>query len=103
MLNFCTIVDGQNGSTETVNRNRPDRTGMGREHGDPLPKKTDQENCRHSRPTELDPPTDKNEESSPVATSVVFSFTYKNSLKFKSVGYVNTLPMNLKALWDAYA
>ena len=63
MLNFCTIVDGQNGSTETVNRNRPDRTGMGREHEDPLPKKTDQEGYRHTRPMERGPQADKDKES----------------------------------------
>jgi len=30
-----------------------------------LPKKTDREDCHHSRPAEWDPPTDKNEEPSP--------------------------------------
>ena len=34
----------------TERGDRPDRPGMRREHEDPLPKKTDQEDCRHSRP-----------------------------------------------------
>ena len=35
--------------------------------------------------------------------SVVPSFENKSSLEFKSVGYANILPMNLKVPWVAYA